>query len=776
MYEQVPSELKSLKHWCIYKLVWDEKRKKYTKIPYNAYNGKKAKSNDEKTWSDYQTALSAIEKYEASGLGFFFKPPYFGIDIDNAEGEVERYRSGDVEENIIYEFIETMKSYSEYSQSGTGIHIIAKGSLPDGRRRKGDVEMYTDGRFFAMTGNSASQYTRINSPAQVNINRLHDRYVADKKVIKFEKAPALESTVDLPVAEIIEKAKNAKQGARFKVFMDGGWEAFYESQSEADMAFANDLAFWTGRDFDKMDEIFRMSSLMRDKYDQKRGKTTYGIGLLNKAVSESTNHYTGKKKADDYFLSIPGITTDIPNEPKRYYSYDDTGNAERFLDIFGSLSKYSYVNKCWYFYNGKNWEQDNIGAVRKWIDQTIEIFKQEPVNVPKGTSEDKTKDYLEAKEKHLKRSRNNAGKEAMMREIKHNVAVLPEEFDGEDMLFNAQNGYVDLASGTLNNHDITKMFTRISNAEYTDKVDCPRWELFLEQIFDGDKELIHYIQKAVGYSLTASTKEQVMFILYGNGRNGKSVFLDIVSEIMGTYAKSMQADSLMVKKGGSGGHNEDIARLDGARMVTSSEPNEGVRLDEGLIKQLTGGDSVSASFKGGHVFDYKPKYKLWLATNHKPIIRGNDDGIWRRLPLIPFTVQIPLDKVDKNLTEKLRIELPGIFNWAVEGCLMWQREGLKPPAGIQQATMEYRKEMDVIGGFIEECCTTGPGYAIGATDLFKAYDKWAQDMNEHPFSQTQFGKKIADRYEKKKSDGRMRYVGIDLKKEFREFSLNVPGL
>lgn len=396
--------------------------------------------------------------------------------------------------------------------------------------------------------------------------------------------------------------------------------------------------------------------------------------------------------------------------------------------------------------------------------------------MPKGTSEDKTKDYLEAKEKHLKRSRNNAGKEAMMREIKHNVAVLPEEFDGEDMLFNAQNGYVDLASGTLNNHDITKMFTRISNAEYTDKVDCPRWGLFLEQIFDGDKELIHYIQKAVGYSLTASTKEQVMFILYGNGRNGKSVFLDIVSEIMGTYAKSMQADSLMVKKGGSGGHNEDIARLDGARMVTSSEPNEGVRLDEGLIKQLTGGDSVSASFKGGHVFDYKPKYKLWLATNHKPIIRGNDDGIWRRLPLIPFTVQIPLDKVDKNLTEKLRIELPGIFNWAVEGCLMWQREGLKPPTGIQQATMEYRKEMDVIGGFIDECCTTGPGYAIGATDLFKAYDKWARDMNEHPFSQTQFGKKIADRYEKKKSDGRMRYVGIDLKKEFREFSLNVPGL
>ncbi|MDN6162214.1 MAG: phage/plasmid primase, P4 family, partial [Atopostipes sp.] len=278
------------------------------------------------------------------------------------------------------------------------------------------------------------------------------------------------------------------------------------------------------------------------------------------------------------------------------------------------------MNKCFYFYNGTNWEQDNIGAVRRWVDQSIEIFKNEPVQYPKGATDDEKQEMIEAKAKHLKKSRNNAGKEAMTREIKHNVSVLQEEFDKDDMLLNAQNGYIDLSTGILFDHDIEKMFTRISNAEYTDKEECPRWELFLDQIFDGNKELIRYVQKAVGYSMTGSTKEQVMFILFGNGRNGKSVFIDIVSEILGTYAKGMQADSLMVKQGGSSGHNEDLARLDGARLVASSEPNEGVRLDEGLIKQLTGGDVVSASFKGGHVFDYKPKYKIWLATNHKPII------------------------------------------------------------------------------------------------------------------------------------------------------------
>lgn len=774
-YEKIPSELRELNQWGIYKREWDEDREKWKKKPHNPYTGFLASSTDESTWSDFQTALSAIETFNADGLAFYFKPPYVGIDLDNIPDDLERYLEGDVTNNIIYVFMNATKTYSEISMSGKGIHIIGKAKIPGERRRKGDVEMYTEGRFFAITGNFFGSNNEVNEIPETQMKFLYKRYLGDDKVITGNFKSNWQDGNDLQVDEIIQTALASSAGFRFKSFLDGGWEKSYSSQSEADMAFANDLAFWTAGDFQKMDEIFRMSALMRDKYDQKRGKTTYGIGLLNKAISESINHYSGKKKADDYFLSIPGITTEIKDKPKKFYTYDDTGNAERYLDIFGNLSKYSYVNKCWYFYNGKNWEQDNIGAVRKWVDQTIEIFKKEPVNAPKGASEKEKESYITAKERHLKRSRNNSGKEAMMREIKHNVAVLPEEFDADDMLFNAQNGYVDLSTGILNQHDISKKFTRISNAEFTEKVDCPRWELFLNQIFDGNEELIHYIQKAVGYSLTASIKEQVMFILFGNGRNGKSVFLDIVSQIMGSYSMGMQADSLMVKKGGSSGHNEDIARLNGARMVTSSEPNEGVRLDEGLIKQLTGGDKVSASFKGGHMFDYSPKYKIWLATNHKPIIRGNDDGIWRRLPLIPFTVQIPLNKVDRSLKEKLMRELPGIFNWAVEGCLMWQKEGLKPPAEIQKATMEYRQEMDVIGSFIEQCCETGPGNAIGATELFKAYDKWAREMNEHSFTQTQFGRKIADKYEKEKK-GKVRYLGISLKKEYREFSVKVPGL
>ena len=775
-YNKIPLELRELRQWGLYRRTWNEEKQKYDKEPMNPHNGYKGRSNDESTWSDFQTALSAMERFKADGLAFYFKPPYIGIDLDDIGDDLERYLEGDIENNIVYVFMNATKTYAEVSMSGKGIHLIGKGEIPGERRRKGDVEMYTDGRFFAITGNFFGNNDEINEIPPIQMDFLYKRYLDDGKIIQgnFRKSDWVDGN-DLSVADIIQAASASKTGNRFKLFMDGGWEQLYESQSEADLAFANMLAFWSAADFEKMDEIFRMSAMMRDKYDRKTGKTTYGISLLNKAISESSNHYTGKKIDDSYSLKIPGITSDEMKQ-KKFYPHDDTGNAERFVDVFGEISRFSYVNKIWYFYNGKNWEVDNGGVVRKWIDLTVDMLKNEPVTVPEGTSEDDKKKFIEAKEKFVRRTRNNAGKEAMMREVKHNIAVLPEEFDQDDMLFNTQNGFIDLSNGVIHEHEIDKMFTRISNVEYTDKTDCPRWELFLEQVFDTDKELIKYVQKAVGYSLSASTREQVMFFLYGNGRNGKSVFLEIINEIMGTYGMSMQADSLMVKRGGSNGHNEDIARLNGARLVTSSEPNEGVRLDEGLIKQLTGGDVVSASFKGGHVFDYKPQYKIWVATNHKPIIRGNDDGIWRRLPLIPFTVQIPIEKVDKNLVSKLRLELPGILNWAVEGCLMWQREGLTPPETIQKATMDYRKEMDVIGSFIEECCEVGSGLKIGATEVYKVYDKWAKEMNEHNFSQTQFGKKMADRFEKKKSDGKMIYKGITLKKNYKEFNMKIPGL
>lgn len=272
------------------------------------------------------------------------------------------------------------------------------------------------------------------------------------------------------------------------------------------------------------------------------------------------------------------------------------------------------------------------------------------------------------------------------------------------------------------------------------------------------------MQRAVGYSISGSTEEQVMFILYGNGRNGKSVFLDVITEMLGNYTTNIQPQTLMVKPQ-SGSANSDIARLQGARLVTTTEPNDGMRFDEGLVKQVTGGDTITARFLYGDEFDYDPEFKLWMATNHKPIIRGTDDGIWRRMVIIPFTVQIPENKVDKNLKYKLRREMTAILNWAVEGYREWKRIGLSEPQVIKDQRQTYRTEMDAVELFIEECCYRKPGEREKSKDLYRVYREWAKENNQYAMNSTKFGKEMSNKFQKIRSNGSW-YVGVKLRSEY----------
>lgn len=264
----------------------------------------------------------------------------------------------------------------------------------------------------------------------------------------------------------------------------------------------------------------------------------------------------------------------------------------------------------------------------------------------------------------------------------------------------------------------------------------------------------------------------MMFILHGNGRNGKSVFLDIITELFGSYSTNIQPQSIMVKQQSSNA-NPDIAKLDGARLVTTTEPSDGMRFDEGLIKQVTGSDKVTARFLYEDEFEFTPQFKLWMATNHKPIIRGTDDGIWRRMAVIPFAVQIPEKLVDKKLTHKLRGEITAIMNWAVEGYLAWQQHGLNEPSIIKSQRQQYRKEMDPIEEFIQECCFLGPGESIQATPFYESYKEWAQRNNQYVMTNTKFGIQVSNRFEKVQVRGRNMYKGISL---FNDPSSNVYRL
>ena len=401
-------------------------------------------------------------------------------------------------------------------------------------------------------------------------------------------------------------------------------------------------------------------------------------------------------------------------------------------------------------YNAKNADElfaagDYAGA-REWYE--------------KNGDEDAEKAFR----KHIKASRSNKSKTNMLKEVQHNMPIMPFQLDKHKMAFNVPNGTLSLKSGQLVPAKRDYFITKFSPVEFTDNADCPMWRRFLDDIFGGDRELIRYIQKAVGYSMTGDTSEQCVFFLYGTGRNGKSTFLDVLREIFGDYVSNIQPETIMVKNSMGNGINSDIARLKGARMVTTVEPNEGVRLNEGLIKQLTGDDAVTARKLYGNEFEFKPEFKLWMATNHKPIIRGTDDGIWRRIHMIPFTVQIPVDKVDRQLKSKLEREYPAILRWAVEGCLLWQREGLKQPRAVLDMTREYRREMDVISGFLDDCCEVGEGFSAKSSELYAAYSAWCEANTEFKMSNTKFSVEMEKRFSKVARMNGKYFLGLKLYK------------
>lgn len=753
MYEQIPQELKALPNWICWDAVPDEKRGKIKKVPINALTGGGAMSNNPSTWCDFDTAVRASEKH--SGIGFMFGGcPYFGVDIDGKEEELEAYQRGE-NGNIISEFISTLQSYAEISQSGKGIHIICRGTLPKRGRRKGSVEMYEDGRFFVMTGNSCSEYESI-AECSDSIKPLHEKYIGGGHEPVAKAVPAVRlDTAD----QIIKAAAGAKNGGKF-VSLYSGSTAGYTSQSEADMAFCSMLAFWTGCDAEKMDMIFRSSGLMREKWDRPQSGSTYGALTIQKAIAGCSQVYSPKNSYSASFKQGE-VNAQTEQTGQRLYSFDDTGNAQRFVDLFGDKVRYCYTDKRWLWYDGRKWCTDMTGAVKRLADKAVACMSAE-LKVYEQTDADEGTDMAKAFEKHMKSSRSNKSKNAMLNEVMHHVPILPSQLDRYKAALNTPGGVIDLKSGALAPHDPKNYFTKITAVEYSENADCPRWTAFLDDIFGGDKDLIRYVQKAVGYSLTGATSEQCAFFLYGTGRNGKSTFLDIIRDIFGDYAANIQPETIMVRNSQGSAINSDIARLKGARLVTSVEPNEGVRINEGLLKQLTGDDTVTARKLYGDEFEFKPEFKLWMATNHKPVIRGTDTGIWRRIHMIPFTCVIPEGKVDRRLKYKLSAELTGIFRWAVEGCLLWQKEGLKMPRAVLEEVREYRREMDVISAFVEDKCTVGKGLSVKSSQLFAAYLNWAEQNNEYRMSSTKFGMELAKRFEKVKGRGCNYYSGITL--------------
>lgn len=726
--ENIPAELKILKQW----VCWVGA----DKIPKNPYTGQNAKSNNPETWSDFETAIKACDTYGFDGLGFMFANGYFGVDLDHCIDNVD----------FCDEFVETLQSYTEFSKSGSGIHIICKGTLPNGARRKGGVEMYSSGRYFICTGKIYNpKYTDVVDCTE-SIKVLHSKYLPSE-------TPRIETyyheEIDLEDQEVLDRARNCKSGGVFNMLYSGNWEGVYPSQSEADLALCNHLAFWTQKDQAQMDRLFRASGLMRPKWDEKRGGKTYGAITINKACINCTDVYEPQRHGDGTELAFAIFKNGSVgvNEPKKQYDMTDTGNAHRLYDKYSNIIRYSYNRKKWMYWDGAVWRLDESGEIKKLADLVCEDLKREAFM-------EQDDDAQAAMFKWANRTMSSKNKEAMIKECQHleGIPGKPDDFDGYTDYINCQNGIVNLRNGELLPHDSNFMMSKITYTEYDAGDKKPElWLSFLNDITAGKKDLQEYIQKCIGYSLSGSTSEQCAYFLYGLGNNGKSTFLDTIADMMGSYASNAQPETIMMKKWGNDGANSDIARLKSARFVTCEEPTEGVRLNEGLLKQLTGGSKVTCRFLYGDEFEYTPEFKIWIATNHKPVVRGTDLGIWRRIKLIPFEVNIPAAKVDKNLKYKLRKEMPQIIHWAVDGYRMWLRDGMNEPECVQEAVKEYKQEMDLLVSFIEQCIIIDyeSDCKIMASDLFKVYSKWAKINNEFEMSSKKFFREITKKIPEK---------------------------
>lgn len=437
----------------------------------------------------------------------------------------------------------------------------------------------------------------------------------------------------------------------------------------------------------------------------------------------------------------------------------DLGNAQRFVVRHGVNARYLHEFKKWVTWGDARWHFDEDGEAARLAKETARSL------------------YAEAAEESDDNRRAAVGKWAAASEsatrlkaitelakTEPGVPVRANELDRDPWLLGVANGVLDLRTGTLRTPRREDYITKRAHVEFHAGAACPMWLAFLDRIFAGKVSLIEFMQRTAGYSLTGSTAEQCLFLLWGSGANGKSTLVNALRAMLGDYATQADAATFMARD--RGGASSDIARLRGARLVAAVETEDGQRLAESLVKQLTGQDTIAARFLYGEHFEFSPAFKLWLAANHKPVVRGDDYAIWRRIHLIPFTVQIPEAERDKELPEKLRAELPGILNWSLEGCRAWQAQGLVPPEEVRAATAEYRREMDLLQDFFDACCVAHPAARGPQPALYAAYKAWAEAAGHHPMSSNKFGRKLGARgFEKRHTGKGIEYLGIGLRED-----------
>ena len=745
----VPAELAALRQWVAWR--WEERDGKPTKPPLNPHSGAYASSTDPLTWGTPQNAVRFCQDHQwAAGVGFVFtkNDPYAGIDLDKCRnpqtGEIAPWAQA---------IVDYLSSYTEVSPSGSGVKVFVRATLPSGVH-KGAVEAYDSGRYFTVTGLHVASTPRTIQDRDAELQVLYAWLKVNEAT--GQPGPPAPVPVDLDDAALIEKARMAANGAKFERLWNGDWSD-YPSQSEADLALCSQFAFWTGGERDRIDRLFRQSGLYRQKWDQSHfaDGRTYGAATVDKAVAQAQSFYGTE-------LERPGSPPSNGHRPPPIsprFPRTDSGNGELFAWLYGDRLRYDHRRKRWLLWIDHWWKPDvdeevlrlAKGATRRRYQAAPDLF-EDP-------------DELKAEAKWAISSESRMRLEAMLAlaQAERPIADSGEGWDADPWLLGVVNGVVDLRTGALRDGRPDDRITMHSPVPYIPEAPCPRWLAFLREVFGDDDDLIDFIWRACAYSLTGLTTEECHFFCWGSGCNGKGTFQRVQRDVMGDYAANTAFSTLEMSSRNS--IPNDLAALYGKRLVTASELNEAVRLNEARMKMLAGQDPVTARFLHGEFFTFVPNAKFWLAVNHKPIVNDDSTGFWRKIRLIPFT-QCFEGRADRNLKDALKPEYPGILAWMVDGSLEWQRRGLDPPPSVRAATEQYRAESDPIADFLRDRCATDLELTARAGELYLAYQSWAlkQGLKEREqLTNTRFGRLMGQRFPKDSDRDGTFYQGVALR-------------
>ena len=698
--QNIPNEMKEVKAWVFWRE--GERDGKITKIPTSPFNGRNINVTDPSNWMTFEDAMRYSRATGIAGIGFVFSQEhgFVGVDIDHCIDE-----NGNLSA-MAEEIVETLSSYTEVSVSGTGLHIICKGTLPLGRNKdqKLGLEMYSKDRFFTVTGDVWLDCTDIEERTD-ELSRIHGQFLAGMTGEQQDKG---RKSTNSGMTDVIEQMRRGKNGDVLFDLYHGDWQRHYPSQSEAEIRLMNALAFYTDSDAELMDSMYRESGLYRPKWDEKRSDgTTYGQMTIDKAIMGTVNRRGSSLKNTASKNSVRGIQRELPP----WYARGERGKVSFVPGILAEhLSEKVdaiYVASSYYLFQHGVYIETEGDQIRKTIRQHLKVEYMKPSHLTDVY--DLWKTY-----------------------VLHSIS----ELNNDENLINFKNGIYNVRTKAFVDHSPTVFSTIQINAEYRPDAACPEFLKFLKETLSPDN--IQLVQEILGYLLVPFTQAQKAFLLYGPPRTGKSTFLRVIEDIISKSNIS----------------NVPLQDLDG-RFKTSQLHGKLINLfadlpakplqDTGFFKALTGEDSVLAEVKFQSPFSFFNKARMLFSANELP---RNDvdrsDAFYRRLIIIPFVNQVDADKVDWKLNARLSKEKDGIVQWALKGLerLMQNDFRFSESTSVKELITQYKIDSDNVQWFIANYCELTPGERIYNTRLYAGYRNACMKNGLAPVSNIEFGRAL----------------------------------